>query len=100
LTAVIVEALALRDGRGFYAYKLTEKEQYSICTYTPEGGPPGEMPLMSTCGCKHGWQHYATLGHARLMIPVGQRVVALPLMRMVFALVLLFVALRLASATS
>ncbi len=30
-------ALALRDGRDFYAYLLTEQEQRSICTYTVEG---------------------------------------------------------------
>ena len=30
-------ALALREGRDFYAYLLTEQEQRSICTYTVEG---------------------------------------------------------------
>lgn len=30
-------ALALRDGRDFSAYLLTEQEQRSICTYTVEG---------------------------------------------------------------
>ena len=30
-------ALALRDGRDFFAYLLTEQEQRSICTYTVEG---------------------------------------------------------------
>jgi len=36
-------ALALRERRPFYAYQLSEKEQYSICTYTPAGGEPGPM---------------------------------------------------------
>ena len=30
-------ALALRDGRDFFACLLTEQEQRSICTYTVEG---------------------------------------------------------------
>lgn len=30
-------ALALRDGRDFFAYLLTEQEQRSICTHTVEG---------------------------------------------------------------
>jgi hypothetical protein len=30
-------ALALREGRDFFAYLLTEQEQRSICTYTLEG---------------------------------------------------------------
>ncbi len=30
-------ALALRDGRDFFAHLLTEQEQRSICTYTVEG---------------------------------------------------------------
>jgi hypothetical protein len=30
-------ALALRDGRDFFAYLLTEQEQRSTCTYTVEG---------------------------------------------------------------
>jgi len=39
-------ALALRDGRDFYAYLLTEQEQRSICTYTVEGRVT-EIPLMA-----------------------------------------------------
>ncbi len=93
-------ALALRDGRDFFAYELTEKEQYSICTYTPEGGRPGKMPLISSCGCKYTWQHYAALGHASLTVPVGQRVVVLPLIPSACALILLIVSLRLISATA
>jgi hypothetical protein len=39
-------ALALRDGRDFYAYLLTEPEQRSICTYTVEGTVT-EIPLIA-----------------------------------------------------
>jgi hypothetical protein len=39
-------ALALRDGRDFSAYLLTEQEQRSICTYTVEGRVT-EIPLIA-----------------------------------------------------
>ena len=39
-------ALALRDGRDFSAYLLTEQEQRSICTYTVEGKVT-EIPLIA-----------------------------------------------------
>ncbi len=38
-------ALALRDGRDFFAYLLTEDEQRSICTYRV-GGQLTEIPLV------------------------------------------------------
>lgn len=38
-------ALALHDGREFFAYLLTEDEQRSICTYRV-GGQVTEIPLV------------------------------------------------------
>ena len=47
-------ALALRQGRTFYAYLLSEQEQYSICTYTLAGGEAGNMPTLGTAK-QRGW---------------------------------------------
>jgi hypothetical protein len=87
-------ALALREGRDFYAYELTEKEQYSICTYTPGGGRSSKMPLVRACGCRWHWQHllhwvFVMLCGPSLMVGLGGgRVLAVPLVVLAIALVL------------
>ena len=88
-------ALALRDGRDFYAYQLSEKEQYSICTYRPEGGPPGKMPLVRACGCRWRFQHVlhwalAMLWGPSLYVSLGERVLTVPIVVLAISLLLAF----------
>jgi hypothetical protein len=49
-------ALALREGRAFHAYLLSEPEQYAICTCTTAHGEVGKMPTVATAN-QRGWTH-------------------------------------------